>query len=657
MALGPGALSLLTQPTHIRNPARGTGMLEYTRQRDQRQKDAWYQQQREKEFEQQSDINERRFGLEEERFEYGKSETIRKEQAAAFDRLQEAIRSKNPDIVSAAVEDAARYGISVPGYQRPQGPVQEAPPQQEERPGPEAPKAAGEKPAKATAPWEPPPQGTEPEASAPAGKLTEEQARVVSRALEPSGEGAAELGEDGSYLPVVSDGKGGTVALRPEDFQDSPEEWAQLMALAQKEAPSPQKTASGVPPWLTNELEARGDISYGRAQENRQLADQMPQAPPPQAPSPQRAAPMPQTPPGVPMPQAQPAPMPQAPARMPAPPRAAPMPQLPPAMQGAPQQQPPTQGPGAPLPIVDSRTGRVIGTMDVAGATARARGRIAKAFGDLMQGGASDEERQAAEAAMRVAQSLVGTEDIGVQEAIDYGFDVYHRTLNRSTAETVARGGKEEGELTRFGAPSLGRTTDIGNLDVRVGSYVYDKIIKNLQGLEATKELVNVGNTMSQLTSSLDADFGFADRQSLRNILLLTEGKRQTDKDLEYALKGAGNIQNILNELEAWTPGGGFTDTFKGQLRNYANLLLAESMKRQANAERRARAAVQGDALLRRLPPEEQELWAQQAERMVSGSYKAPAPKTDREKKGPDAKKGGSADERAKKLMGDLDAR
>lgn len=117
MALGPGALSLLLQPTHVNNPARGDGVFQAARIQEEKQQNQWYRGQREQETAEQRRQFDVSHGFEQKKFDYLGQEKRRLEKAAAWDELLDADASQDPQKMLAAWQKARAKGINVPGYE------------------------------------------------------------------------------------------------------------------------------------------------------------------------------------------------------------------------------------------------------------------------------------------------------------------------------------------------------------------------------------------------------------------------------------------------------------------------------------------------------------------------------------------------------------
>lgn len=578
MALGPGALSLLLQPTHVNNPARGDGVFRAADQLEQQRQNQWYRGQREQETAEQRRQFDVSHGLEQKKFDYLGQEKRRTEEMSVYDELLEAEASQDPQKMLAALNKARARGVTAPGY--------------EEKIN-ELFKSGGEK-GEATQPEETPTAQPKPEAPT----------------------------KGGIRGPIVGEsiGDGWEVVETPPEATGEPERPAQ---------------------WLTNEMEARGEIpvqpmpGWERSPFTGEMLPPLPQ----ESVTTQNGM----SPQGGPwndgVQRGPVGPIEPIPNHVGGPQQPTPIPNHiggPPGLRGglpqgpAPQQAPAPSG----ATVVYGSDGKPLGTVDPETAMARSRERVRAALSPLTEQARTPEEKRAAAIAMDSGQRLVGS--MTVDKIIQNAQERYDAELGRDTAKTVARGGKAAGAgEVAAGAPPdktmyerAGRSPEEIRAIAAIGNYVHTKIIQKAQQVHNTKELQRVAGTARAVAAKVNKEGGFAQRQSIRDILRMTEGARQTDADLNYALRGDGALGQLHLKLNEYIASGTLPHNFKQQISDYATLLDAHNRDRQKKAAAYAREFAMQDTGLRDMVGEEDLAhWAEQAARGAMGEAIGPTPK------------------------------
>jgi hypothetical protein len=312
--------------------------------------------------------------------------------------------------------------------------------------------------------------------------------------------------------------------------------------------------------------------------------------------------------------------------------------------------------------IVDADTGEELGTLDYDSASARAAARVGTVFDPLIANQRNGNEQRAAAIAKDTALRMLGQPGITVEEAIKEGHRRYDQEMGNETAKSVARGGKDLEDQT-YGGVSYekgGRTPEQVRTSKSVADYVHMRIIQKAQNLYSTKELVNASAAASSIAAKMTDSNSVSQRGGIRDVIVMTEGKRGTDKDLNYALSGAGKLAQLHMELKSWTDGGDVPQQLKSKFQAYAHLLTALTKKQQAKAMRYAEELVYDDPGLYDfgLSPEDKAYWARQAKRGVAGQAIGLSPRGKAEKEKGEAavaeEEGGDADTEAESLGQEL---
>lgn len=562
MALGPGALQLLLQPTHVNNPASGQGIHRAAELVERKRNSAWEQQQAGREFEHEKQKHDFEVG----KFVHGVQDKKRLEEMSVYDELLEAEASQDPQKMLAALNKARARGVTAPGYEEKINNLY---------------KSDGGKG-----------QATEPEKS-------------------PEAPAATPPPKGGIKGPIVGEniGDGWEVVETP-----------------------PEAMAEGGPPprpaqWLTNEMEARGEISvqpqpgWERSPFTGEMLPPLPQesittqAGPPPA--------------GIAGPQGLRGGLPQGPA----------------------SQQPPAP-PGAT--VVYGSDGRPLGTVDPETATARSRERVRAALSPLMENARTPEEQRAAAIAMDSGQRLVGT--MTVDKIVENAQQRYDAELGRDTAKTVARGGKEAGGAPAAGSGAGSYTEDTGleNQDFRINDSAR-QIAEGLKRAYNTKALNEAVSANAAMVANAGANTGVQNLAAVKHMLQITENGRLSNQDLEMALASGGKLNQLHAQLMAWTAEGRLPPGYLKSVQAYGKVLQAIELEKRAEIYEEGLASIRANRLFASLSPEDQEWWAQWVAGYASNTMRRVKQKPLRKK----GKKGeqteapaGDADAEADALMG-----
>lgn len=547
MALGPGALSLLLQPTHVNNPASGQGIFRAAEQMENKKQNAWYRGQREQEL----DFQKRQHDFEVGKFAYGVQDKKRLEEMSVYDEFLEAEALQDPQKMLAAWNKARARGVTAPNYEEKINQLFKAQDTKGEGTAPETSPAA--------------------ETAAPAPQKP------------PSG---------GIKGPLV----GESIGDGWEVLETPPE--------AMEEEPRPAQ-------WLTNEMEARGEIpvqpmpGWERSPFTGEVLPPLPQGSITTQSGP---------PPGI---------------------------GGPPGLRGGLPQSPAPQQPQAPpgATVVYGSDGRPLGTVDPETAMARSRERVRAGLSPLMENARTPEEKRAAAIAMDSGQRLVGS--MTVDKVIQNAQARYDAELGRDTAKTVARGGKEAGGAPAAGSGAGSFTEDTGleSQDYRINQAA-KSIAEGLKQAYNTRALNQAASAYRAMVANAKANTGPQNLAAVKHMLQITENGRLSNQDLEMALASGGRLNALHGQLMAWTAEGRLPPGYLKSVQAYGKVLEAIELEKRAEIYEEGLASIMGNRLFASLAPEDQEWWANWVAGYASNTMRMVKQKPLRKK----GKKGETAD-------------
>jgi len=541
MALGPGAIGNLTQyiPYRAANP--GESFLRGVESREREQQNQWYRSQKEKEYDRGIIEEDRNFALKTAEFasaEQRAAEAQRLRKAAAYDELLEAGRGNDPTRLRSAIYAAQAVGIGVDGAEDKLRELESG--QSDQQPGPPGQEQPGTK------------KPMSPEDQA----ISSELDKVRGDALKGLGDQTPQPGE--------SIGDGWEVVETPPE--------------AKTEAPAPAQ-------WLTNEMEARGEIPV-------QPGPGMGMGLSPftgLAPSPGEQALPPQS-----MPQAgvgglgglSPAPAPQKPRGMVA---------------------------------YDMDTGEPLGAIDHERGSARAAEKVGYVFDALGSNARNDKEKRAAAIAKDTAIRMLGQPGVTIEEAIAEGHKRYDHETGNDTAKSVARGGKEEESIptgTYGGGFSQG--TEIGQRELQLHDRA-ERMGKDMSGLHSVKNVNTAAAIGSQLLSQLKSGNSVSQNEVITHLIKMTQGAKSTDADRQFFLSSSGKLDQYELMFRRWAASGSLPPDFRKNIEAYVGLLQAHNLELKAAVYEKAYNRAMETVIFSGLPPELQEQFARQVANAAVG--------------------------------------
>ncbi len=543
MALGPGAIGNLTQyiPYRAANP--GESFLRGVESREREQQEQWYRGQKEKEYDRGVIEGDRDFALEAAAFESAEkrhAEAQRLRKAAAYDELLEASRGNDPTRLRSAIYAAQAVGIGVDG-------AEDKLRELESGQGAQQPAAPGQGQLGAEKPMTP-------EEKALSGELDQVKADAMK------GLGGTETPQPGESI-----GDGWEVVETPPE--------------AKAEAPAPAQ-------WLTDEMEARGEIPV---QPGPGMGLGMGLSPfTGQAPSPgEQALPPPGTP------------------------------QVGIGGLGGLSPAPAPQPRG--MIAYDMDTGEPLGPIDHERGSARAAEKVGYVFDALGSNARNDKEKRAAAIAKDTAIRMLGQPGVTIEEAIAEGHKRYDHETGNDTAKSVARGGKEE-EGIPTGAYGGGFTegTGIGPRELQLHDRA-ERMGKDMSGLHSVKNVNGALGIGGQLLSQLKSGNSVSQNEVITHLIKMTQGAKSTDADRQFFLSSSGKLDQYELMFRRWAASGSLPPDFRKNIEAYVGLLQAHNLELKAAVYEKAYNRAMETVIFSGLPPELQEQFARQVANAAVG--------------------------------------